>query len=182
MIGAALSLISDAGERRTLEKFYKKNRRKLYSIAFSKLHNIHDAEDAIQEAFLRITEKPDKFFSISEEERIYYVAAIVNNISVDLFNKRNKHNAEEVNEDLIYKSDEHLIENSLLEKIEHCELLDFINNLPELQRNVLILTCLSEHTIKETADILKVSENVVSQRLFLARKSIKAFVERRKNE
>lgn len=82
----------------------------------------------------------------------------------------------------MYEYDGQLIENSLLEKIEHNKLLNFINNLPELQWNVLILTCLSGFSNKEVADVLKVSENVVSQSLYLARKAIKAFLESRKYE
>lgn len=75
-----------------------------------------------------------------------------------------------------------MLENTLLETISHDELLGFINNLPVLQKNVLMLTCLSELSISETADVLKISKNTVKQRLYLARKSIKAFIERRNNE
>ena len=57
--------------------------------------------------------------------------------------------------------------------------MDFIKNLPILQRNVLFLTCLSELSIDETAKILKISKTAANQRLYLARKAIKEYVEER---
>jgi len=99
-----------------------------------------------------------------------------------MYNKKTKHQQEELPEDLIYRSDPEFLENSLLEKISHEELIDFINDLPELQRNVLILTCLSELSISETAEALGVSKAVVNQRLYLARRSIRSFIERKRHE
>ena len=125
---------------------------------------------------------PDKFFSLSSDGRIYFVSAIIRNVSVDMYNRKNRYQLEELSEDLIYQSDSDFLENSLLEKISHKELLDFINDLPGLQRNVLILTCLSEFSISETAEALGVSKTVVNQRLYLARKSIRSFIERKRHE
>ena len=99
-----------------------------------------------------------------------------------MYNRKNRYQLEELPEDLIYQSDSDFLENSLLEKISHKELLDFINDLPGLQRNVLILTCLSEFSISETAEALGVSKTVVNQRLYLARKSIRSFIERKRHE
>lgn len=112
----------------------------------------------------------------------YIVSAIIRNVSVDMYNRKNRYQLEELSEDLIYQSDSDFLENSLLEKISHKELLDFINDLPGLQRNVLILTCLSEFSISETAEALGVSKTVVNQRLYLARKSIRSFIERKRHE
>lgn len=182
MISAALAVLETDEQRNELSEFYEENKSRLYAIAFEHLHNQQDSEDAIQETFLRIADKPDKFFSLSVSEQIYYVSAIARNVSVDMFYKKNKHQTDEIPEDIVYQSDEQLLENSLLEKISHDELLDFINNLPVLQRNVLMFTCLSELSISETADVLKISKSAVNQRLYLARKSIRAFIEERNNE
>ncbi|MCI7691539.1 MAG: RNA polymerase sigma factor [Oscillospiraceae bacterium] len=182
MISAALAVLETDEQRNELSEFYEENKSRLYSIAFERLHNRQDAEDAIQETFLGIAAKPDKFFSLSRTEQSFYVSAIVRNVSVDMFNRKNKHQTDNISEDIIYQSEPELLENSLLEKISHDELLGFINNLPVLQRNVLMLTCLSELSISETADVLKISKNAVNQRLYLARKSIRAFIEGKNNE
>ena len=167
MITAALAVLKTDEQRNVISDFYQMYKNRFYAIAYEHLHNPQDSEEAIQEAFLRITVKTDKFFSLS---------------SIDMYNKKTKHQQEELPEDLIYQSDPEFLENSLLEKISHEELLDFINGLPELQRNVLILTCLSELSISETAEALGVSKAVVNQRLYLARRSIRSFIERKRHE
>ena len=126
MISVALAILESEEQRNELSEFYEENKRRLYSIAFERLHNRQDAEDAIQETFLGIASKPEKFFSLTNNEKIYHAAAIVRNISVDIFKKRAKHQTDEISEDIVYQSDEQLLENSLLEKISHDELLDFI--------------------------------------------------------
>lgn len=182
MITAALAVLKTDEQRNVISDFYQMYKNRFYDIAYEHLHNPQDSEEAIQEAFLRITVNPDKFFSLSGDERIYLVSAIIRNTSIDMYNKKTKHQQEELPEDLIYRSDPEFLENSLLEKISHEELIDFINDLPELQRNVLILTCLSELSISETAEALGVSKAVVNQRLYLARRSIRSFIERKRHE
>lgn len=182
MISAALAILETAEERNELSDFYEKYKNRFYAIAFERLHNEQDSEDAIQETFLRIADKQSKFFFLSNDERVYLVSAIVRNVSIDMFNKKVKHPIEVIPENEVYQSDPELLENSLLEKVSHNELLEFINGLPELQRNVLVLTCLSELSISETADTLKISKAAVNQRLYLARKSIKTFIERKSHE
>lgn len=182
MISAALAILETDEQRNELTDFYEKYKNRFYAIAFEHLHNTQDSEDAVQETILRIADKPSKFFSLSNNERVYLVCAIVRNVSVDMYNKITMHPIEDIPENTVYQSDPELLENTLLEKVSHNELLDFINNLPELQRNVLILTCLSELSISETAETLKVSKTVVNQRLYLARKSIKTFIERKSHE
>ena len=182
MISAALAVLETDEQRNELSEFYEENKNRLFAIASEHLHNQQDSEDAIQETFLRIADKPDKFFSLSRTEQSFYVSAIVRNVSVDIYKKRAKHQTDAISEDIVYQSEPELLENSLLEKISHDEILDFINNLPPLQRNVLILTCLSGLSVSETAEMLKISKSAANQRLYLARKSIRKFIEERNNE
>jgi RNA polymerase sigma-70 factor (ECF subfamily) len=179
MISAALAILETDEQRNELSKFYEENKNKLFAVAFEYLHNKEEAEDAIQETFLRIADKPDKFFSLDSEQKVYYVCAIIKNVSIDMFKKRSKIIIEELTEDIVYQNDNSLLENTLLDKVSHDEMLSFITNLQPLQRNVLILTCLSELSISETAQTLNISEKAVNQRLYLARKSIKNFIKER---
>ena len=181
MISAALAILETDEQRNELSEIYETNKNRFYAIAFEHLHNKDDAEDAIQESFLRIAKSPDKFFSIDNNKRINYICIIIRNVSVDFFKKnvKNKNESNELSDDLIYENDISPLENSLLSKVSHTELMSFIKNLPVLQRNVLFLTCLSELSIDETAKILKISKTAVNQRLYLARKSIKEYIEER---
>lgn len=58
------------------------------------------------------------------------------------------------------------------------ELVDFIMKLPPLQRDILQLKAYQGLTNSEIAQQIGVTENVVRQRLFQAKKAIKDFLER----
>ena len=77
MISAALAILETDEQRNELSKIYERNIKTFYSIAFSKLHNQHDAEDAIQEAFLAVARKPDLLFNIPASKRVSYINVVV---------------------------------------------------------------------------------------------------------
>ena len=64
MISTALAVLKTDEQRNELSEFYEQNKSKLYSIAFERLLN---RQDAVQQAFLEIANKPDKFFSLSKK-------------------------------------------------------------------------------------------------------------------
>lgn len=61
MIDAVLLNIENEEQRNELAIFYEKYKKRLYSIALSKIHNEIDAEDAVQEVFSDIADKPEIF-------------------------------------------------------------------------------------------------------------------------
>lgn len=176
MISAALAVLESEEQRNELAIFYEQNKNRFYAIAFEHLHNNEEAEDAVQEAFFHIAHNPDKFFSLTDENQLYYMSAVVRNISVDMYNRKNKVQIVDITEDTVLLSDCDLIENTMFDKASHTETLSFINSLPPLQRDVLVLNCLYDMSIVETAQALNISKTAVNQRLYLARKSIKRFL------
>ena len=70
MIEAALE---NDRQRNELAAFYEKYKNRFFSIACSKLHNSEEAEDAVQEAFLRVANDPNKFLEMSDQERVRFV-------------------------------------------------------------------------------------------------------------
>lgn len=180
MLDASFAVIGDEEQRCELAEFYLKHKARLFGIAYSKLHSKEAAEDAVQEVFSEIADKPEIFFGIPEEKRLAYADVTVRNISVDMFNSNNKMPTDELDENI--EDTEFSLENSLFDKISRDEILLFIDSLPAMQRNVLMLHCLFGLSIDETARTLNISLDVANKRLTLARKAIKKFVdERRKN-
>lgn len=181
MIDAILSTIENEEQRNDLAVFYSKYKKRFYAIAFSKLHNEEDAEDAVQEAFSRIAEHPEKFFNVPPNGRAAYTDVIVRHIAVDFFNTKSRVSMELLIEDEIEDTNVSL-ENDFLAKISRDEILKFVDSLPTLQRNVLMLNCVFGFTMDETSQRLNISLDVASKRLMLARKAIKAFIEEREKE
>ncbi len=183
MIDVILSTIENEIQRNELATLYEKYKNCLYSIALSNLHNEIDAEDAVQEAFSEIADKPDVFFGVLSEKRPAYLKSMVKKISVNMFNAKKeipKVSIDELNEEIETVSA--TLENALFDKIAHDEVMSFVNKLPPMQRSVLIFHCLYNLSVDETAQRLNISLSTVNKHLMLARKAVRAFIEERRND
>lgn len=179
MISVALAILKSDAERNEMSSVYEKNKSLFLSIAYKRLQNKESAEDAVQEAFLEIADKPNIFFSLAKKKRVWYMSSVVNKVAIDMFNKSINLQTEELSEDIAYRNDENLIENSFFDKVSREEILAFIETLPEAQRTVLILTYSSGLSANEISRTLNISINSAYNRLYLARKAIKTFIKER---
>ena len=177
MISTALALLKTDEQRNVLSEFYQKYKNRFYAIAYSKPHGKTAAEDAVQEAFLRIVDKPENFFKIEHNKRVAYADVIVRNVAINMFNKNKAHELEELTDDVSNENYAPGLEDTVIGSVLKNELLAFILKLPVLQRDILNLKVVCELSNSEIAQKLNVSETVVRQRLFQARKSISSFLE-----
>ncbi len=182
MFADTFAIIEDEEQRNELAVFYSMNKDRLYSIALSNLHNEIDAEDAVQEAFSQIADKPEKFFNVLPNRRFGYISGMVKRISVNMYNAKNKSPQESL-EELDDESELVLVplENALFDEIGHDEVMLFVNKLPRMRRSVLILHCLYDLSIDETAQRLDISISTANRHLTLARKAVRAFIDERRN-
>ena len=72
MIEAVLAALENDKQRNDLAAFYEQYKNRFFNIAYSKLHNSEEAEDAVQEAFLRVVDNPNKFLEMSNQERVRF--------------------------------------------------------------------------------------------------------------
>lgn len=180
MFDAAFAVIKDEVQRNELAEFYSEYKSRFYKIANSRLHNREEAEDAVQEVFSAIANKPELFFGVPEENRLAYADVMVRNISVSMFNAKNKVSLVELNDDTEDRAVS--LENSLFGRMSHDEILAFIDDLPAFQRNVLMLHCLFGLSIEETAQRLNITLAAANKRLTRARKAIRVFIEERSGD
>ncbi|MDE7398924.1 MAG: sigma-70 family RNA polymerase sigma factor [Oscillospiraceae bacterium] len=176
MVDAIFTVIENDVQRNELSDFYRENKDRLYRIAFSKLHNRHDSEDAVMEAFARIADKPHNFFAVPPKERTAYVSVIVRNISSEMFARKNaKHmeNIEDYEDEIATK----IPENVFFDNNRARELIDIIRSLPDSKKDVMILRIVHDKSSAEIARILDIPESTVRKRLSDARKLIRKFME-----
>lgn len=181
MIEAALAVLETDEQRNILSEIYEQNIKKFYSIAFSKLHNKEDAEDAIQEAFLAVANNPDVLFSISDEKRVPYINVIIRNISYKIWNKRHK-----INENEVYLNDNIeapiSTEEIVLSEYSCKQVLEFIDTLSESSKSALYLKMQFGLKNSDIAKLLGISEEAAKQRISRASNLIKKFMEDLKDE
>lgn len=179
MISGALAILKSEAQRNEMSSVYEKNKSLFLSIAYKRLQKEESAEDAVQEAFLRIADKPEIFFSLNNDKKIMYMTAVVKNVSIQMFNKSRRLQTEELSEDVAFRNDENLIENSFLDKLSRDEILAFIETLSEARRTVLTLSYAVGLSPGEIGTTLNIPVSVVYKRLFAARKSVKKYIDER---
>ena len=177
MFADAIAIIEDESQRDELSEFYEENKARLYAIAYKRLHNKADAEDAVQEVFLRIVKKPELFFLKSWNDRILYTAVIVRNISVDIFLKKQKHKCGSLTDD--FEDDNLPVLERTVGELSRDELMRFISSLSEALRQALFLKIHYQMTTSEIASALGISETAARKRLSDAEKKIRQFLEGR---
>lgn len=170
------SVINDDTRRNKLEIFYKENRQLFYYLAYSKLHNVEEAEDAVQDAFAEIAKKPDGFFGVIEEKRIAYVSKVVRNISLDLLKKESRLSVESLEEDVVNEDIGNSFEDMSDFNIVCDELKNLIRSLPEVQGKMLVLHCYAGLKISECAKKLGISETNAKWHLHTARLAVRQFM------
>lgn len=179
MIAAALAVLEDEGQREELSEFYEKHKRRFYAIAFEHLHNQEEAEDAVQEAFSDIADKPEIFFTKSENDRLMYTAVIVRNISVDYYKYDQKHKTEELTDDIV--DEKVAVMEQAIGECSKDELMNFIESISEPLRQALLLRIHYRMNTSQIASTLNISETAVRKRISDAGKKIKKFMEEKYN-
>ena len=85
-----LQAIEDPGDREKFAELYEHYRAYMLKIANEILDNTFDAEDALHNAFISISEHMDKVQDVSSKTTRGFVAIIVERKAIDLYRKRNR--------------------------------------------------------------------------------------------
>jgi RNA polymerase sigma-70 factor (ECF subfamily) len=141
----------------------------LYRVAFSVLRNASDAEDAVQEAFLRVLRHRETLEEV--RDRRVWLIRIVWNIVLD--RKRRAKSRPETDDVAelarVLPSDGLTAEEIVSAAQHHAHVLACVDRLPAKERQVLMFSAFEELTSVEIASVLGISESSVRSRLFRAR-------------
>ena len=156
-------------EEETLAALVSQYSGTLYRVAFSVLRNPADAEDAVQEAFLRVLRHRDTLDQV--RDRRVWLIRIVWNIVLD--RKRRAKTRPETDDVAelarVLPSDGLTAEQIASAAQHHAHVLACIDQLPAKERQVLMLSAFEELTSVEIAAVLSITESSVRSRLFRAR-------------
>lgn len=135
--------------------------RNMYRLAFSYCRNREDAEDVVQEVFLKLLRQKSEF--LDEQKLRSWLLKVTVNACMDLLRSpwRGRCCAlEEATEPTVLMQEE-------------SELMLAVLNLPAKYRGVIHLYYYEDYSITEIAGILNVSESAVRMRLMRARQKLK---------
>lgn len=150
----------------------------LYRVAFSVLRNAADAEDAVQEAFLRVLRHRDTLDEV-RDQRVWLIR-IVWNIVLDRKRRaKTRPETDDVSElTRVLPATDLSAEDRAAALQHHAQVLSLVDTLPPKEREVLVLSAFEELSSVEIASILGITESSVRSRLFRARNLLAGLLER----
>lgn len=150
----------------------------LYRVAYSVTRNVAEAEDAVQETFLRVLRHREKLGEI-RDHRVWLVR-IVWNVVLD---KKRRSKTRPETDDISdhtrslraagFAADQNAISSQQYKRI-----LSLIDQLPRKEREAILLSAVEELSTAQAAEVLGTTESSVRSRIFRARRALAALLEK----
>ena len=152
-----------------IDVLYRLYEQPMYFEAYKILHDEYLAEDAVHEAFLRLIRNRKKIVDPNSAAVRRYVYKTVNSTALDIYRRQKKQREHCVEMD-------EAIENTIISEEETLVNLplSLISDLPPQYASVMRCLFLDGLNIRETAAVLKISEDLVRKRCERARKFLKS--------
>ncbi len=149
----------------------------LYRVAYSVLRNSADAEDAVQEAFVRVLRHRETLAEV-RDQRVWLIRIVWN---VVLDRKRRMKTRPETDDVAelarVLPAGGLTAEERVAATQHHARVLACVEQLPAKERQVLMLSAFEELTSVEIASVLGITESSVRSRLFRARNLMAGLME-----
>ncbi len=147
-------LILSFNDNDSFEKIYNRYVRLMYSCAYDILDDKQLAEDAVQEAFIRLSKHLDRLDKEDTNRNINFVYTITKHIAINIYNKRKR---ADIPLEHIEPKEEYIAENYMLSNA--------MEALSEDERNVLVLKYVHGFSQKEIAKLLNINQSAAGVRI-----------------
>jgi len=158
-----------AAEERALAALVSQYASTLYRVAYSVLRNAADAEDAVQETFLRVLRHRETLCEV-RDQRVWLIRIVWN---VVLDRKRRMKTRPETDDVVelarVLPAEGLSAEERFAAAQHHARMLACVEQLPAKERQVMMLSAFEELSSVEIAAVIGITESSVRSRLFRAR-------------
>ena len=154
------------GDHNAFTKIYNKYAGIMYSICLRYMNSHNDAQDALQEGFIKVFNKISTYSFTGSFEG--WMKKIFIHTSIELIRKKKYHqNIENIN-------DSELSRTAKIEvgDLDAKKLIDVIQELPQGYRTVFNMYIIDGYSHKEISELLNISESTSKTQLFKARKQL----------
>ncbi len=171
-----------AGNEEALATLIKRHESKIYGFIYSKVSDRDVSNDIFQDTFIKVI-KTLKSNSYNEEGKFLpWVMRIAHNLIIDYFRKNKKmplyRETEEFSVFSIMTDDSLTIENQLIANQVELDIQKLIEELPDDQKEVLIMRMYKDMSFKEISEITGVSINTSLGRMRYALMNLRKVIDK----
>lgn len=180
------TLVSDfiSGKEEALEILIKRHQQKLFSFIYSKVHDKDITEDIFQDTFMKVIRTLKKGKYNEEGKFLPWVMRIAHNLVIDFFRKNNRmpkfRKTDEFNIFSVISDGNLNAEKQIIQEQIFSDVRELIEELPEEQKEVLIMRMYKDMSFKEISENTGVSINTALGRMRYALINMRKLIEKHK--
>lgn len=159
------------GNHGAFAQLVERHSKLFFSAAYRMLNNVEEAEDTVQDAYVKLWQQPDRFDPSKGVKFTTWFYRVVTNLAIDQTRKRKPQVKSEVLDVMADKAP--LADEQLSEQDEQTALEEAIDRLPERQKAALNLCFYEGLSNKEAAEVLDVGVKALESLLMRAKKALK---------
>jgi len=160
------------GQKEIFSELYKKHSSYMYGVCLRYTKNTEDAEDVMQEGFLKIYRALDKFKGESNIKT--WMQSIMVNTAINHYRQKKRTSFKDIS-DADFETIK-VFDDNIIEQLSTDELLEVINKLPDGYRMVFNLHSIEGYKHKEIAEMLGINEGTSKSQLAKARVAIQSLI------
>ncbi len=164
------------GDHQAFAVLVERHTDRFYAAAYRMLGHTGDAEDMVQDAFLKLWDNPFLWKENQGAKFTTWFYRVVTNMSIDLIRKRGKAVASDMME--LHEDDRDLQDQQYQDAQEQAQLESAIQALPDKQRAALNLCFYEGLSNKDAADVLGVQVKALESLLMRAKAGIRDYLTR----
>lgn len=159
-------MINDPTDQNKFTLLYEAYREKMFYKANQILKDAYLAEDAVHEAFLRVIKNLYKISDVYCPQTMNYLITIVKNVALSMINSGISHEISIIDDNFFEEEDSGFnLENECLSNINFEKIVNEMQNLPDIYKDVLYLDCVMDMKIVEIAEKLSIPNETAKKRL-----------------
>lgn len=177
---ASLMQLTCSGKHEAYAEMVSRHTDRFFLLAYRTLNNASDAEDIVQNAFIKLWQKPDVWNSEKSKFTTWFYRVIINACHDHIRKyKKQVFVEEEVIETMLElnSSEQTSLEQSQTDDWQKSSLITAIKELPSSQRDAINLAVYLAIPQKEVAEIMGVSVKAVESLLVRAKRAIASSVQ-----
>ena len=165
--------MDDLQDNELISELYDQNKAKLFAAAYNILHHQQDAEDVLQDVFLKLVLITPRLRKIPPEKRTAFLICCVINRSKDIIRQRKARNEADLSETIRNEKAENEIQ-----RIDQRDVLQrFLKTLDERQQAILIFHFGYGLGYRDIAAMMEMTPAAVQKTVSRLRRKMKEYAE-----
>ena len=178
-----LTMLALKGDQQAFAEIVELYKDKIYYLGYRMLNNRHEAEDVVQETFLRVFKSLDRYDP--GQKFSTWIYRIATNLSIDRLRKRkptysldaDMNDQEGLDGYSMLPSDDRTPESEFMISETKQTVYDAIESLPAKYKSVMILRYLQEMSLQEISDVLDIPVTTIKTRVHRGREFLRKKLE-----